>query len=199
MPPTAPVRGATFAEVLGFWFGEPQSPELGRSRPQWFRKDRAFDESIRSRFGATLEAAAAGRLEGWEDTPYAALALAIVLDQFPRNLFRDDPRAFESDARALAVARRAIARGFDRVLRPIERTFLYLPFEHSEELAAQRRALALFSRLRDFPDCASSIDYARRHYEIILRFGRFPHRNAALGRASTEEEQRFLTQPGSRF
>jgi uncharacterized protein (DUF924 family) len=138
-------------------------------------------------------------LSGWASTPYAALALIIVLDQFPRNMFRGEARAFESDALALAVARKAVDHGFDSLYRPVERPFAYLPFEHSEDLAVQRRSLALFGSMAHIPESATSIDYARRHYEIIVRFGRFPHRNQVLGRASTLEELEFLKQPGSGF
>lgn len=190
---------ADLAEVIGFWFGEPGSPNLGRPRPEWFRKDPAFDAQIRERFLRTYEAASAGRLDAWTETPYGSLALAVVLDQFPRNMFRDDARAFCTDAKALEIARGAVAKGFDRALRPIERTFLYLPFEHSEDLAAQRDSLALFASLTGIPECVSAVDYAQRHYDIIARFGRFPHRNAVLGRPSSPEEAQFLTQAGARF
>ena len=185
------------AEVLDFWFGAPDSPERGRARKAWFVKSDAFDQSIRERFAATTLAARRGELDHWSDTPLAGLALLILLDQFPRNLHRGSADAFASDARALSVARTLLGRGFDRVLRPVERLFVYLPFEHSEDLAVQRTSLALFEALaRDGQD---NVDYARRHYEFILRFGRFPHRNAALGRASTPQELAFLAQPGSSF
>ena len=183
-----------FSEVLDFWFGAPDSPERGRPRKAWFRKSEIFDAEIRRRFLATWERAARGELERWQETPLASLALVVVLDQFPRNMFRGTARAFSSDPPALAAARSMIERGFDRLLAPVERQFAYLPFEHAEDLAAQRHALALFQALdRDL------LDYARRHYEIIARFGRFPHRNAVLGRESTAEETEFLGQPGSAF
>jgi uncharacterized protein (DUF924 family) len=188
-----------FSRVLDFWFAPAQSRERGRDRAQWFRKDAAFDARIRELFTDTYQAAVRGELDNWSVTPYAALALVIVLDQFPRNMFRGEARAFSADTRALFAARRMVLRGFDRVLRPLERTFAYLPFEHAEDLAAQRRALDLFDALARFPECRTAVDYARRHYEIIVRFGRFPHRNAALGRASTHEELEFLQQPGSGF
>ena len=149
---------------------------------------------MRGRFLPLWERAAGGGLGRWRGSPLASLALAIVLDQFPRNMFRGTPRAFSSDELALAVARAAVERGFDRLLSPVERTFVYLPFEHAEDLAAQRRSVALSSALS--PDRA---EYARRHYEIIARFGRFPHRNAILGRESIAEEAEFLEQPGSSF
>ncbi len=188
-----------FSQVLDFWFGPSQSPQRGRNRREWFRKDDSFDAEIRSRFIDTFGAAVRGDLAGWSATPHASLALVVVLDQFPRNMFRGDARAFSADAVALSIARGTVERGFDRLLLPVERSFVYLPFEHAEDLAAQRRSLALFDSLAGFPECAGSIDYARRHYEIVARFGRFPHRNAVLGRASTAEETEFLKQPGSGF
>ena len=188
-----------FSEVLDFWFGSPSSPQHGRSRAQWFRKQADFDAQIVSRFAAVHDAALNGSCRHWEATPLAALALVVVLDQFPRNMFRDSPRAFATDAAALGVSRRMVERGFDRLLRPIERCFAYLPYEHSEELAVQRRSLVLFEGLRFSSDCAGNIDYAYRHYDIIHRFGRFPHRNAVIGRTSTPEEVEFLRQPGSGF
>ena len=187
------------AEVLDFWFGVPESPERGRPRKCWFEKDEAFDAEVRSRFVRVHRRAAAGKLSRWERTPHAALALAVVLDQFPRNMFRGDARAFAADALALRVARRTVDHGFDRLLRPVERWFVYLPFEHAEDLAAQRRAVALFAGLAGDPDSPGAIDYAHRHYNIISRFGRFPHRNAILGRESTSGESAFLAQPGSSF
>jgi uncharacterized protein (DUF924 family) len=183
-----------FFEVLAFWFGAPQSPERGRRRREWFRKSTTFDAEVRRRFLPTWERALRGDCAGWEATPLAALALVVVLDQFARNMFRGEARAFASDPQALAAARRILEHGFDRVLSPVERSFAYLPFEHAEDLAAQRRSIALFAPLGS--DLA---DYARRHYEIIARFGRFPHRNASLGRESTAEEREFLDQPGSSF
>jgi uncharacterized protein (DUF924 family) len=188
-----------FFDILDFWFGPPGSPQRGRPRQVWFRKNAEFDAEIRRRFLDEHEAALAGLRGDWEATPHASLALVVTLDQFPRNMFRDTPRSFAADQAALGVARRMVDNGFDILLRPIERCFVYLPFEHSEDLAAQRRSLALFEGLRFSSDSIGNIDYARRHYEIIARFGRFPHRNAILGRASTPEETEFLRQPGSGF
>jgi len=188
------VNATGFSEVLDFWFGAPDSPERGRPRKTWFKKSGIFDAEIRRRFLATWEFAARGELERWRETPLASLALIIVLDQFPRNMFRGTARAFSSDFLALSVARSMTERGFDRLLSPAERGFAYLPFEHAEDLAAQRRSLALSQALDP-----EHIGYARRHYEIIARFGRFPHRNAMLGRESTPEEIEFLKQPGSSF
>jgi uncharacterized protein (DUF924 family) len=188
-----------FSSVIDFWFGPPGSRDRGRPRREWFRKDASFDEEIRSRFLALHESASRGELSHWEATPLATLALTVVLDQFPRNMFRESPRAFSTDPLALACARRAVERGFDRLCSPVERTFIYLPFEHSENLAAQRRSVALFESLRFSSDSQGLIDYAHKHYDIVAKFGRFPHRNAVLGRASTPEETAFLRLPGSGF
>lgn len=171
-------------DVLAFWRGA--GPE------KWFAKDEAFDAACRERFLATYKVAAAGQLGDWEAIPEGTLALVIVLDQFPRNMFRGDARTFAADPLARAVADRALARGFDRQLELSDRQFLYLPFEHSELLADQERACALFRATGD----GELIKWAELHIEIIRRFGRFPHRNKALGRDSTVEEQVFLEQGG---
>jgi uncharacterized protein (DUF924 family) len=183
-----------FAGVLDFWFGPLDSPERGRPRKVWFRKSESFDEEIRLRFLETWERAARGEHEAWIETPLSSLALVIVLDQFPRNMFRGDARSFASDALALAAARSMIDRRFDRLLSTVERTFAYMPFMHAEDLEAQRSSLALFGALGP-----EQTEYPRRHHEIIARFGRFPHRNAMLGRRSTAEEIEFLELPGSSF
>lgn len=188
-----------FQEVLDFWFGAPGSPEYCRPREAWFRKSDAFDDAIRARFLDVQRQAADAGLQSWQSTPESLLALILALDQFPRNLFRGSRRAFATDAQALAAAQSAVARGFDRLLCPVQRWFVYLPFEHAESLEMQQTCMDLFAGLRDDPDSAGSIDYARRHFEIIARFGRFPHRNAVLGRVSTPEEAAFLQQPGSGF
>jgi uncharacterized protein (DUF924 family) len=182
-------------EVLDFWFGGVAGDDFTSRNGVWFRKDKAFDAAIRDRFAALQGEAAAGRLSAWEAAPRSALALVIVLDQFPRNMFRGTSQAFATDPMALAAAKRAIERGFDSRLQPVERLFLYLPFEHSESLADQERSVALLGSLGD----ANALDYAKRHRAIIARFGRFPHRNANLGRPSTPEEIAFLKQPGSSF
>jgi uncharacterized protein (DUF924 family) len=171
-------------DVLEFW--RSAGPE------KWFKKDEAFDRDIRARFLPTYEAAAAGRLADWERTPEGALALLIVLDQFPRNIFRGEARAFAADPPARAVAGRAIERGFDKQYAPREATFFYLPFEHSEAIADQERGVALFRATGD----ADLLKWAELHADIIRRFGRFPHRNAALGRITTPEEQAFLADGG---
>jgi uncharacterized protein (DUF924 family) len=186
--------------VLEFWFGPPDDPGHQLPRPAWFRKDPAFDLQVRERFGATIEAALAGRLKTWATEPLPALAQVIVLDQFTRNAFRDTARAFAGDERALAAARAMVDSGEDRGLSGVQRQFVYMPFEHAEDLAAQEQALQLFSRLgEDEPALADLLRWARAHHDIVARFGRFPHRNALLGRVSTPEEEAFLKTPGSSF
>lgn len=187
-------------DILDFWFGKPDSEEYGRPRKCWFEKNPAFDEEIRRRFLPLLEAAAAGQRDDWASQPESLLALIVLLDQFPRNLFRDTPRAFATDGMALALAQQAVAEGFDVRLRPLQKVFVYLPFEHSEEIAMQDRSVALFTALAgNGEEFASYLDYAERHREVIRRFGRFPHRNAILGRASTPEEIEYLARPGAGF
>ena len=182
-------------DVLAFWFGE----TAGASRREWFVKDAAFDTRIRERFGALHAQAVARGLEEWRAQPRPMLALVVLLDQFSRNLHRNDARAFAADTHALECARQALDRGDDRQLLPVERQFLYLPYEHSESLADQDRALELMQALDRYPETRDVSEWARRHRVIIERFGRFPHRNAALGRPSTAEEVEFLSQPGSGF
>jgi len=188
------------ADVLAFWFGHPGEPEYGQPRNLWFRKDAAFDSEIRKRFLASTDAALAGELAAWADRPASALALLILLDQFPRNLFRNDTKAFSGDAQTRLIALSAIEKGWEKPLLAVEKLFVYLPFEHSESLADQERSVALFTELAaKHPGCDDFLDYALRHHEIIRRFGRFPHRNAALSRPSTAEETIYLAQPGSGF
>ena len=183
-------------DVLDFWFGD--DPTLFREA--WFRTDPTFDAACRARFGTVLEAARTGALDSWAETPRGTLALVIVLDQLSRNIHRGTPDAFAADTRARALARAAVARGDDRRLGPLERSFLYLPFEHAEDLADQAMSVRLFETLRGTYDTADrAIEYAERHREVIRRFGRFPHRNAILGRASTAEELAYLAEPGSGF
>ena len=185
--------------VLDFWFGAPGSPEHGQSRAVWFRKDPAFDEEIRARFGGAVESALAGSFADWSASARGALALVILLDQFTRNIFRDTPRAFAGDARALATAQDAVARGLDRELALHERWFLYMPFEHAEDAAVQGRSLELFGALARELNDDGALEWARKHADVVFRFGRYPHRNAILGRASTPEEEAFLRGPGSSF
>jgi uncharacterized protein (DUF924 family) len=191
---------ATPAEVLEFWFG-PASQRAGmRPRDAWFRKDPAFDQAIRERFGPTIEAALQGALPGWDDTPEDTLAQILLLDQFTRNAWRDTPRAFAGDARALALARRLGDRGDDLRLAPMLRWFVYMPFEHAEDLAVQDESVRLFTALAQAaPGFEGPLDYALRHRDVIRRFGRFPHRNAILGRDSSPEERAYLSQPGAGF
>ena len=176
------------AEVLSFWFEE-LSPE------QWFKKDVVVDQTIHSRFGALYEELAASGGSAWLDSAEGCLAAIIVLDQFSRNLFREDARAYATDAVALAIAKGALDRGFDLNFEVNHKKFLYMPFQHCEDLKDQIRSVELFTSLGD----PSTLDYARRHKDVVERFGRFPHRNAALGRSSTPEELEFLEQPNSSF
>ncbi len=186
-------------EILDFWFSEP-------ARSRWFAKDAAFDDEIRRRFGDAAAAAAEGRLDAWKAAPESCLALVILLDQAPRNIHRGTPLAFAADARALAVAGQAVDRGFDLRLPADRRWFFYFPFEHSEDLADQRRAMLLFDAWADAHAEGPPRDYAREHFRavrrheaIIERFGRFPHRNKILGRESTPAEIEFLKEPESSF
>jgi len=192
---------AVAGDVLAFWFGPGTAGSNPASRPdpRWFRKDPAFDAEIRARFGAAIEAALGGACEAWSDTPRGSLARILLLDQFTRNVHRDTPRAFAGDALALALAARAVDAGFDLSLDPFERWFLYLPFEHAEDAAAQDRSLALFGALARESGRREPLEWAEKHAAIVRRFGRYPHRNAILGRASTSDEIAFLREPGSSF
>lgn len=178
------------ADVLRFWFGE--GAERGKAHKRWFEKDSTFDTEIRARFLPLYETLAGNA--DWLSRPDDCLARIIVLDQFPRNMFRGTPRAFAADPLALAAAKHAVASGHDRDLLAVEKQFVYLPFEHSESLPDQERACELMRPLGEEP-----YDWALRHKRVIERFGRFPHRNAILGRTSTPEEVEFLKQPGSGF
>lgn len=182
------VRLPDRAAVLHFWF-ETLEPA------QWFRKEAALDAAVRTRFGPLHEAAAAGELWAWRDTPRGRLAEILVLDQFSRNLHRDDPRAFAQDPMALVLAQEAVAQGLDRELPVVERSFLYMPYMHSESLKVHEEALLLF----DQPGLEDNLRFEHLHRDILLRFGRYPHRNAILGRESSAEELAFLEQPGSSF
>jgi uncharacterized protein (DUF924 family) len=171
---------ATADEIVSFW--RTAGPD------RWFNKDAGFDEEIRQRFLKTHEAAAAGKLTDWEQSAQGALALLILLDQFPRNMFRGDARAFATDPLARAVAAGAIVRGFDSQVPPDMRGFFYLPFQHSEDLADQERSIAFYKAIGD----VENLKWAELHADVIRRFGRFPHRNSVLGRTTTPEEQAFL-------
>jgi uncharacterized protein (DUF924 family) len=188
-------------EVLDFWFGAPGSATDGKRRREWFIKNKAFDATIAQRFGAAIDQAIAGGLREWdEEGPQGVLARILVLDQFTRNAHRNTPRAFAGDPLALLAARHLADSGAHKELAPQQRAFAYMPFEHAEDAFMQERAVALFTALAaEHPGFDDTLDYAHRHRGVIARFGRFPHRNAILGRASTPEEAEFLRQPGSRF
>jgi len=181
------------SDVLTFWFENDPSAR----RDAWFAKSSEFDASCAC-FTAAIRDARTGAFDHWASTPRGALALIILLDQLSRNIFRGTAEAFAADERARAVARRAIEIGFDTKLTPVERMFVYLPFEHSEDLADQDESVRLFELLRAGPD-DDSTEYAVRHRDVIRRFGRFPHRNVALGRTSTAAEQEYLARPGAGY
>ena len=194
-------------EVLGFWFGElDQEGRAGAEvKARWWRKDPAFDQLVRDCFGALHEAVLAGQRDTWLATPRGRLAFVIVLDQFSRNMFRGSGRMHDGDARAAEVAAEGVALGIDRQLAHDERGLFYMPFMHSESLGDQDRCVELFSSWRDELSGAPReqvvglLGYADKHRDIVRRFGRFPHRNALLGRELTPEEIEFLGQPGSSF
>lgn len=193
------------ATILEFWFGRLDAAGLpdARAERRWFNADDAFDAEVRARFEPDLRNASAGRLSRWERDPRSALALVILFDQFPRNMYRGKPRAFLFDVHARAVAERTVARGLDVRLQPVERAFLYMPFEHSEDAADQARSVRLFRQLVDAaPESQRErfrgyLSYALQHQEVIARFGRFPHRNRVLGRTSTAAEAAYLREGGS--
>lgn len=197
----------TVTDILGYWFGH-ETGDAATAKAQrklWWSKDAAVDAHIRARFADLVEAAALGAHDDWAGTPRGRLALILLLDQFPRNMYRDTPRAFAYDPLACRLALDGIAAGADQALRPIERVFCYLPLEHAESLQLQEQCVALFSALAaavpeaDREVFTGYVNYAVRHRDIIRRYGRFPHRNRVLGRASTPEETEFLRQPGSSF
>lgn len=184
-------------EVLDFWFGS--GSEYGRRRPRWFARDPAFDAELGERFSRLVEDLLGGKHYEWLSDPRACLARIIALDQFPRQIHRGSPRAFAADPLALEATRHALANRYDADMLPVERLFAYLPFEHSESLADQERARELVRPLAQFAETHDALRYAEAHRAIIARFGRFPHRNAILGRPSTPEEIEFLELPGSAF
>lgn len=195
-------------EILQFWFGELDEGgwDFDPARYDlWFGKSPETDRVVTERFGEDARAAAEGRLDPWAETPRGRLALVLLLDQFPRHIHRGKPEAWAQDPKAQRIVLEGLARGHDQALRPIERSFFYLPFEHAEDAALQARSVALYRALAEAaPEAvraryASFLDYAIRHQVIIDRFGRFPHRNAILGRESTEKEEAFLLLPGSSF
>jgi len=184
--------------LLDFWFAA-GTPEADCPRDVWWESTPEFDAALRLRFGALHERAARGELQHWLTEPEPALALVILLDQLSRNLHRGTPRAYAADPLAREAAEGALAAGFDKRLAPVRRRFLYMPLMHSEDAADQRRCVALMAAVREPSDAEETIASARWHAEIVTRFGRFPHRNATLGRATTEEEAVFLEQPNSSF
>ena len=185
------------SEVSKFWFGE--AAEHGKRHKRWFEKDAAFDAQVAKRFRALHAQMLGGEHRAWLDEPHTCLARILVLDQFPRHIYRGSARAFSSDALALEAAKHLVGKGWDRELLPVERVFAYLPYEHSESLEDQERACELCKPLEAFAETADTYRYALAHRGIVKRFGRFPHRNAALGRESTAEEIEFLKLPGSSF
>lgn len=198
---------APWQPLLDWWFGHVESPdEIAADKGKlWFGKKDSQDLEARERFGVFVDQALAGELTEWTQRPEGWLALVLLLDQLPRMIFRDTPKAFSGDLRAQKLVAQGIAADFDRKLKPIQRVFIYLVFEHCENLAVQNEAVSRFIDLvAEQPEAeravfADNLDYAERHRKVIARFGRFPHRNAVLGRESTAEELAFLSQPGSRF
>jgi uncharacterized protein (DUF924 family) len=191
----------TAQDVLDFWFLPEGAQGHGQERREWFRKDDRFDQQVRARFGALVAQALAGGLRDWDEQgPQGTLARILVLDQFTRNAYRGTARAFEGDVLALDAARALVHGGADRRLAPLQRWFAYMPFEHAEDARIQAQSVELFAALaREHDGFAGALDYAHRHRGVIARFGRFPHRNPILGRASTPGELAFLGQPGSGF
>ena len=203
IPTDIPYRSRA-EDLLDFWFGAPNEPDYSQYRKVWFVKDASFDALIRQRFEADVEQAATGKYDSWQSFPESGVALLLLLDQFPRNLYRGSDRSFAADEQALKVAKHLVDTGSDAHLPARYRFFIYVPYEHSERIADQNRCVALMERLMQDvfnPDegLKNGLDYAIRHRDVIERFGRFPHRNEVLGRQSTPEEAAFLEQPGSRF
>lgn len=194
-------------EVLEFWFdgADQDAAAAQRQMPRWFRTDPALDQQITARFGATVDAARAGALDHWVATPDGWLALIIVLDQFSRNMHRGTPQAFAADSQARALALAGIERGDDQRVAPVARLFCYLPLEHAEDAVLQHRSVALFTAMHDGASdadrdlFAKMLDFAQQHARVIERFGRFPHRNAILGRTNTAAEAEYLAQPDAGF
>jgi uncharacterized protein (DUF924 family) len=185
--------------LLDFWFGPPGDPDRETHRELWFKSSPEHDSALRRLFLADYEQAASDALANWEAAPHGALALVLLLDQIPRNIFRGTPRAYATDPAARAIADRAMAQGFDAVLPPAWRKFFYMPLHHSENTDDQRRSITLLEALPDAGEKIGNGKYARRYLAIIERFGRFPHRNAVLGRVSTAAEIAFLEEPESRL
>ena len=212
-PPATPATATAtstdprIAQVLEFWLGAAQPTDASALTRQsmWFTKSDALDAEIRSRFGAWVEAARAGRLDGWAETAHGRLALVVLLDQFSRNAWRGQPEGFAGDAQALVLALAALENGHWEAVPPLAQFFLAMPVEHAEDPTMQARSVALFTHLAaqatpaTQPVLRSALEFAHKHQKVIARFGRFPHRNAALGRDSTAEEKAFVAQPGTGF
>lgn len=182
-------------EILDFWFLPPDHENYGQPREEWFVKNAEFDAEIRDRFLSDFEKAENGEYLDWTDSARGSLALILLFDQFTRNMFRQSPRAFSADGKAREIARHILSTGFYEELNLVEKQFAALPFEHSENLKDQKLSLKLFGEMGN----ENLLDYAQRHYAIIEKFGRFPHRNRQLGRQSTPEEEAFLNEPNSSF
>ena len=194
--------------IREYWFGTALEDAAATAREQarlWWSKNPEVDDEIRRRFESWVIKAGSGELDNWASNPQDRLTLILLTDQFPRSIYRDSAKAFSFDSKALSLAYTGIDAGFDAALRPLEKVFFYLPLEHSESNADQKRSVSLFQKLVDDaspdqkPTFTEYLDFAVRHRDIISRFGRFPHRNKALGRISTSEEMSFLKQPGSGF
>lgn len=196
---------ATPEEILSFWFGDDVQAGSWKDRVDiWFSGGPELDEEIRRKFGDVYDAACAGKLSSWADRAYGRLALIILLDQYSRNIHRGRAEAFEHDAVALQLALDCVQEGHDRQLLPIERLFAYMPLMHAEDIDIQRQGLILFTALadearEDYPFLDKAVESAQEHHDIIERFGRFPHRNAVLGRSPTPEEETFLAEGGATF
>ena len=185
--------------LLDFWFASESASERDRLRDIWFQATAEFDAALAERFRVDYDRAAGGVYGPWRDAPQTCLALILLMDQLPRNLFRNSPRAYATDAAALEIASEGVARGYDHAVVPVRRCFFYMPFQHSESIADQETAMRLYAALPEHPDKAAFVEAARRHYTIIARFSRFPHRNCILARASTSAKREFLQQPGATF
>lgn len=190
---------STPKDILEFWFGRETNPDYGQYRAVWFQPDEAFVEEARERFTQTYQRAADGEFDHWQETPEGSLALILLLDQFSHLLYRDTADAFASDEAARKATRQALERGYDQKFSDLHRWFFYLPLEHSENITDQRDAVELFRALTPNEMNAVGLDYAKRHLRVIERFGRFPNRNAALGRQSTPAEEEFLAGPDAPF
>lgn len=200
LPPMTDAPAIAPEDILEFWFGDESPEALADKAKQWWQKSNDFDAHCGDRFGAALEQAKAGELDAWAETPRGALALVILLDQLSRNIHRDTAEMYAGDAKAIAVAAAAVEAGFDETLAPKLRSFLYMPAMHSEELHWQDVCVTWFTKLGEVePDLAGYVKYAEQHRDIVADWGRFPHRNAILGRESTPEELAFLDKPGSSF